>query len=1177
NGSVVWEREVGPERFRPVVTGDRIAYVDGSSLVYRSVEGGEKTGSFELGRVASRLKEFPGEDWLTARQGDNLSIFGMDGRRLFSFDTGGMDEGYQFTQYDSDPRKEIAYGDGDTVHIVDISGSRVSVNQSLKETVFLGSGRAMLKAVALNQTSFVTHDLGEVRKEVNRTGLEPVGVGDVSGVASVQSVNEAFNISKPKYFAGSREKAVYVAALAAKNNATLTFDESDADRDFSNYSVNELQKRFVQEFRPHHVAVADLDSDRGTLAAYMAVRQGVLPVEFEQEVDYPSEEELQNQELDAGDWNTDNGVIKLERKIREAFERIGENRNTVFDGKYVSLLDGPRKLYRDPVEKGLIDDGKDGSYFYSDLAYGDLDGDGRLEAGVGRYPSEVGDASAVYHRSLVRESDKEAVLAGEYLHSRWPVILATFGGGMWDVKNLGYVLKKQDFDVERLVEQRSQPVALITDLLGFPTKMDLFVGEVKTAKDQIGKYVGATGAAAVKNAAFVVRGLNYAERVLQLYLEFDWRGWQPLKQDIDVPDGASIEELRQAAFSFLPDRHPELTKRSLVNRMQGKDVIYLQLIGNSTGYTMPNNRSGFVHDSYSGGERLKAGELPEVDRSIVWDSSINAGMHSSELKRAFLENGASSYLGFSSVSYEAYTSYISRRFFRHGNTLGESLKESVNDLRSAFIVYNPASAYRTGVREKMEKSLSLYGNPEMPKDPVEKPELNTSRACEEGVCEIEVRIDPGPKVIKQDGKKQFVFNATDYLVKGLAPITPLYSYSHELPDRAEVISSDVSYSYRNVSGVARSRNHLLSHSGSFENRSIDRGKFPGKLYRLNSSRLEYVQAAIQYGENSSRILEQGSTTVRYRSPVTVELERDGGSIVANVFSSKQRNVSLAYSIDRERGSKPVQLEKGKNRIVLKNLNSGVHDVEAYIYQKDVLARAEKEIRVPQDIETVVFSPDIHLGSVREVRVVLENPNSFSVTRTAEISMSENLQLGFLERPSKEVEIGPHSSKQVSWEVTGIATGEAEVEVAGSQDELVVRPATDIKSIMTPAKLAQSLSSPGTDFSVSRSHSGRSVRLDTQKGYASYTVNSTHRISILDTRTFRASIKKNPETVLRKVMTDRGRYVQVTRDGRTKERTYGVAPDDPDKKLELLRKEIENLEERYQASEARMLKTKRNTE
>ncbi|MFB6159454.1 MAG: hypothetical protein ABEJ95_07425 [Candidatus Nanohalobium sp.] len=1176
NGSAVWERETGAERFRPVILGERVVYLDGARLVHRDLETGEELESYRLDARATGLRKFPGKDWLVARQDDSLSIFTTGGKKLHSFETGGMDEGYQFTQYDSDSRKEIAYGDGKTVHIVDISGGKVSVNRSLGETVFVGTGPGMLEAVALNRTSFIARDFGEVREEVNKTGLKPLGVGEVSGLESTQSVNEAFNVSKPGYFAGSRDKAVYVAALAAKDNASLTFDRSEADRDFSNYTVEELQQRFVQEFRPHHVAVADLDSDRGVLAAYMAVRQGVLPVDFDANVAYPSSEQLGSSDFNASRWNRDNGVIKLDRKIEEAFEMIGENRNTVFDGKYVSLLDGPRRLYQDPVDKGFFDDSRDGSYFYSDLDYGDLDDDGRLEAGVGRYPSEVGDASAVYHRSLVRDSEKEAVLAGEYLHSRWPVILATFGGGMWDVKNLGYVLERQGFDIERVVEHRSKPVALITDLLGFPTKMDLFVGEVKTAQDQIGKYLGASGAAAVKNAAFMVRGLNYAERVLQMYLEFDWTGWQPLEQDIDVPDSASLEELRQAAFSFLPDRHRRLTQEALVNRMRGKDIIYLQLVGNSSGYTMPNNRSGFVHDSYSNGERVSAGELPEVSRAIVWDSAVNAGKRGSEIRKAFLENGASSYLGFSSVSYEAYSAYISRRFFRHGETLGESLEGSINDLRSAFIVYNPASAYRTGVREKMERSLSLYGNPEMPKDPIKKPELDASRSCEEGVCELEVGIDPEPRVVERGGRKQYVFNATDYLIQDLAPITPLYKYSRELPENATVVSKQVSYSYRNISGVVRSRNHLLSYSGRFKNSSFE-GTFPEKVYRLNSSRVEYVQAAIQYRENSSRILEEASLTVRYRAPVTLELGKDGSEVVAEVFSSKPRNVSVAYSVDGHRDTQEVSLSEGPNTIPLENVSRGSHSVEAYIYRDELLAHAGKEIRFPRKLSAVVFAPDIHRGSVRKVRAVIENPNRFPVSRQIEIVLSDNLQLGFLETPDRELRLRPGEARRVSWRVTGIETGNSSASVMGSNDSLVVRPAFDLSQTISPSELFRSVSSPRSQFSVDRTSSGLQLRLETGRGHVTYRINSSHETGRLVTDSFTASIERTGERTIRKVETGKGSYTELTADGRETVASSGQPPANPEKKILLLERELDKLRERYQASEASMLNTNRKME
>lgn len=1171
NGSAVWEKEVGAERYRPVVVEEKVFYAARSKLVSRNLKNGEKTDERELGVEVDRLKKFPGEEWLAARHGEKISVFSLEGEKIHTFRAPGIDEGFQFTEHDGDSMKEIAYGAGDTVHVVDLEEERTDFNHSLQDTVFVGSGEEMLEAVSLNQTAFVAKDFENVRREVEATGLEPLGVGDVDGVRSTEEVGRVFNISGEKYYPGSREKAVYVSVFAAEDNASLTFEKTEADRDFSNYSIEELQEKFVEEFEPHHVAVADLDSDKGALAAYMAVSQGVLPVDFDQEFSYPGESEG----VDAGRWNENNGVIKLEEEVGKAFELIGENPDTVFDGKYVSIIGGPRRMHEDPVEKGIIDDPKDGSRFHSDLGYGDLDDDGRLEAGVGRYPEKVGEASAVYHRSLQREKGREAVLAGEYLHSRWPVILATFGGGMWDVKNLGYVLEQQGFEVTRMVEYRSRPIALITDLLGFPTKLDIFTSEMKSTQDQLGKYIGASGAAVAKNAAFAIRGLTYAERVLQLYLEFDWMNWEPAGQELDLPESASLEEVRKLAYSFLPDRHEKLERSSLGSEMGTADIIYLQLVGNSSGYAMPGNRSGF-HESRYTSKKFQASSVPGLERPVTWDNSNNAGRRNAKMKQTYIEKGASSFLGFSSVNYEAYSSYVSRRFFRHGKTLGESLKDSVNELRSARLVLNPASAYKAGVRDKMEKSLSLYGNPEMVKDPVEEPGVNTSHTCEEGLCELEVRFEPEPEIVERNGEKRVVFNTSDYLLQPYSPITPLYSYRREVPRGAEVVDSKVDHSYREIEGLEPERKVLLDHSETFSNRSLDYSEFPRTLYRLNSSQLEYVQAAAQYRENSSRVLEEATAKVIYRNPVTLELEREGNSLYAEIYSDQERDVELGYMIDGKEMTRSLKLDKGSQRVGLSELSKGVHTTEAFVYSETVLSRDMKEFKIGESVKVIVFAPDMHRGETRKVRVVARNSNSFPVSRQLKLSIDKNLIMGILEDGERQVSLGPGETRELSWRITAIKTGSANVSVGEGSETVEVERGRDTSRLFSPRQLARKISGPTSSFSSRISQGEMRLTWRTPRGRAELFQNTTHERQVLETREFRASLTKTGSREVRKISTGEGSYTEVIKGGNRQETRKGrnvLA----EKRSQMLEEEARKLRKYVQETDVRMLKTKRKIE
>ncbi|MFB6217152.1 MAG: hypothetical protein ABEJ72_09380, partial [Candidatus Aenigmatarchaeota archaeon] len=263
-----------------------------------------------------QLKKLPERNVLAGYQRENVSFFTVEGERLYSFRVKNLQGTLRFAEYDGDTEKEIAVETGKSVKIFDVKLENVRepvINQSLPETAFIGSNRNILQAIALNSTAFIADNYSEIKDEVLGTGLQPIIIGDLSGAKNIENVNQAFNISREKYFVEDREKAVYVAALAAKNNATITFDRSKSDRDFSNYTTSELQEMFIEKFQPHHVVVADLDSKKGLLASYLAVRLGALPVDFE-ERSYSSRKDRYN------------AVMKLRNKIRSAFHRIGDNR-----------------------------------------------------------------------------------------------------------------------------------------------------------------------------------------------------------------------------------------------------------------------------------------------------------------------------------------------------------------------------------------------------------------------------------------------------------------------------------------------------------------------------------------------------------------------------------------------------------------------------------------------------------------------------------------------------------------------------------------------------------------------------------------------------------------------------------------------------------------------------------
>ncbi|MFB6181076.1 MAG: hypothetical protein ABEJ93_04315 [Candidatus Nanohalobium sp.] len=1038
-GNKLWEKEFSETISDIAVFSNSFAVASGREITRYSPEG-EVLTKVKVRNKPENILSKTYNNTILAFDGENISSYSLKegvyhGRQKVN---GSMPRLMKYKNYNE---TRLATVDENRLNIYDISietsvsKEEVELNSS---AILVGRGKSALKAISLNKTLITAKNSKKVKNNIQSS----------RPVYSLSNINkEALNTSRPRWFVGDREKAVLVTGLAAKENASLTFDRDEADRDFSNYSMSELRSLFIEKFRPHHVVVADLDSDKGVLAAYMAVKQGVLPIDFDQEYEYPSVEETTgtSYDVDVGEVNRENGVYRLERNLSAVFNEIGTNRKTLFEGRYVSILNGARKIHLDPAERGLFDDMSDGNYFYSDLGYGDLDNDSRLEASVGRYPGKTWKASLAYHRSLRREKGEDALVASEYLQGRWPMVLATLGGGMWDGKNFYHILENEGFNTTHLVEQRSQPVMFIFDLLGMPTKLDVAVAGVKKGEDVLKKLIGSSAAAALKNAVMVVRGLSYAEQTLEIYLEHDWVDWQPL-EDIHFPEGVSFSELKKLVRSFLPERYPEITSQRLEEELAGKDVVVYSGVGNRSAWIMANNVSGMLDKRYSGSNRLEPEDVPEMDRSIVWDSSNNAGSSNGRFKNAFLEQGATNYIGFSSTSYSSYNAEAAEEFLSRKGSVGESFRHAVNDLRSDSLIYAPETYYTYGIKRKLMKSLTLWGNPETVKDPLPEENVNKSRECSDNICEIEVTFRPEYRIMKSGDRKKAVFNTSDYLLRPGLPITPLYKYRRRLPENAEVIDYSHEAVYRNVSGLTPKNLVPVSYGGKAVNRSVNYTVFPEKTSRVNvSDKIELVQAAIQYREDSDKVLEKLRFSLKYRAPETVELEKKDRSIYARV-NIEDGPAKLAYQIN---GSRTVMEMNRSGKVKLRELPPGRYSAKAFLYRDDLLSQDEKKFSVAKPLETVVFAPEVHEAEQRRFVAVVSNPNKFRIKRTFRPEFPGGVQLGFFENRSRTISLKAKESKQLEWRFNGVQEGNASIILGNNTEKLEVKSAYSFSQKVSP--------------------------------------------------------------------------------------------------------------------------------
>ncbi|MFB6204241.1 MAG: hypothetical protein ABEJ75_01210, partial [Candidatus Nanohaloarchaea archaeon] len=764
----------------------------------------------------------------------------------------------------------------------------------------------------------------------------------------------------------------------------------------------------------------------------------------------------------------------------------------------------------------------DGESFSSDLEYGNLDSDRELEAAVGRYPENVSRASLMFHRSLARESDKEALVMGEYLHSNWPVILGTLGGGMWDAKNIESVLKKEGFDTTRLVERRSDPVEFLLSLT--PASISAFLDETDSLEDTLKQFLTDNAAKTVKNAVIFVKTLQYAEHTLEIYLEHDWstfridvdRGMDRISE-LKIPEGENAgavvqKTVMEAIYAFIwPEPHGALTAGNIGENLDS-DIVYYSGVGNGDRWILPNNDSSLVKNRYNGSNSFGPGDVGSVENAIVWDSSDLSA--TGEMRKKFLGKGASTFLGFSTVNYNPYSSVIARNFFRNGETVGASALEGVNSLRRTSIIYSP-NALRTGVREKMELSLRLYGNPEMPKDPLPEETFNYSRSCED-VCTLELEIRPEPEVIESSGQKNYVFDTQDYLLKESAPMIPVYVFDHSLPADSEILSVEVEEEYFNVSGVEVPETISLGHGSGVFNSSLEYGRFPARSSRVKTggSELDYVQAAMQKSGEIYRVLEEARLTVKYRAPERIEMERDGRTLHIKTTSDSGR---IVYRINGETGVVAAgTLEK--------TLDTGKNRVEVYwLDDSERVDSVTRRFRIRRELEVYLFGEDVPYHGSREFVAVIENPNNSTVEKTLRLDTGPQTVPGLMQSRVIRVNVPPHTEVRKRIRVFGVEKGAGKVDLGGSAVTFNVTATGESTTRISADVLEQFFSTTRTSFSTSV----RSGRLEAEwknsEAVFRYSRTPGRELLELSTEGYRVRKVTTPERSLWVVKSRKGVY------------------------------------------------------
>ncbi|PSG99714.1 MAG: hypothetical protein BRC28_03165 [Nanohaloarchaea archaeon SW_4_43_9] len=1088
-GTLLWSKDIDDFN-RPIVAEDYIIYSKDGELIFLNGQG-EKLRSAETGDLEN-LYYIKDHSLVAGSRGSEIVFTDIDSGEVSRVNVNDTVHRLDSTDFDEDGKDELVVQKQSSIEVHELSNGK-PVDE---DSVIYGTSKEVLKANSLNMTVF--------------PGDQPAVPESIENATKARNADFS-NLSegKKKYYTNSREKMVYLAPIAARNNATITFSENMADRDFSNYSVRDLQNLFIEKFEPHHITVADIDSESGLLASHMATKQSSLPIQTEY-----------------------NAVI-LEDKIKNTFDRIGENRKTVFQGKYISLLDAPAKQKSDPVEKGFFYDSEDGDTYRTDLEYGDLDNDTFMETGVGRYPA-------------------------------WPVILSTGGAGLRYGSSLESVFEKEGYDTTHLVEYRSDPVKFLTSLA--PVEITAFLGEVEDMGDIVERFVSETAANALENFLIIVKALNYTEQLMEMYFEFQWstlefnseRGIDRMKElDIDPlsEEGAVQKSIMKLLYVFIwPDRHPNLNQTSLQNNIEDTDILYYQGIGDEDNWVLPeeNKSSG----RYSGGKTFEPEQIPRMQKTIIWDNSNLASK--GEMKEKFLEKGASSYLGYSSVNYPAYSSITGYNFFLHRKTLGNSLKASVNQLKTTDLIYSPTTIHRSGIREKMESSLRLYGNPEMKKDPIQNKNFETERGCEENICKLEISFETPQKIVEHGDRKTVKSNASNYLLEPGVSITPLYSFSQRLPRGSSILNRNINLTTQDYENISTETYQPITSGGKTFNTSKRNIEIQKADLSMDNNQLNFVVSGFKTNDNLTEVVESANAEIKYRTPVNIKPDLNNRTLEAKIFSQKSLDGDIIYRIDNRTGSRDVRIEEGSNSIEIENLSYGEKDVELILVEDNILAQTRETVRVGKPLKISFFSPELRKGSTREVTAIIENPNSFTTNTSLRLRTGQGTELGMLENQTRSVSIPAGEEKTLNWRVLGTETGNQTVKLNNEKHNIKVRNSMNSTRSISIGNFFRTFSSPTSDIEIGMEERETSIEWNTVNGRVKIERSIESSNSLLETKEFKVSRTQQPGFITEKLETSKGSFIRRTEKGLTRE-SGNLEESELENKLELLNKETGKLE------------------
>jgi hypothetical protein len=770
-------------------------------------------------------------------------------------------------------------------------------------------------------------------------------VGNVSGntggyeivtyrITDYNDIPDLFYPNVTGVYAGNdKGKSIRASLIASILNKPLVFNISYADNNYKLYqnTTEEIENLYLQLMKNQNKNINYLIvSNYNPLSAIIAANKNAFILL-----------------TTATNPNTVySNIVSTVNKLNSYGFYIN-NTEYLINGSYLLLMDNIKSFEReDPVEKqkllGIINfnDPLDGNKFDSDLDYGDLNNDTLIDVAIGRLPNDNTIASLMFARAF-NPNHKTALVAAEYLHQNWASILLYAGGGMWNGRTIAKTLEDQGYTVDRLVERRADPIRFLSDLT--PTSIKDFLDTTKDISKKVAKYLGKTLAKIVSKILIVLKGMQYAEQSLEMYLEYDWKSISPdwagalnyviTNFPLNVSNRTEVENfvVNLVGNYLWPKPWKTLNQSNLINSLPKKDIIYYEGRGNGSSWILPNvfpDDTGFLgykefinsleNYQYNGSNSFYPSDIPNIDSKIVWDNSDLAAK--GDMLNSFLNKGSASFIGMSAINYAPFSSEIDTRFFKQGSTIGQSLIQAINEFADDAFVWDPFNLFTlSAIKSKTLRGFILYGDPSLIKDPIiEKQNYTQTTNCINSICTTNIIIPVSYNLVESNGSTTIETDADNHLLELFKPIIPLKNFEYFLPFDAVILSNSVTNSNVTYQNITLPTVNLLSHSGlNFTSNNISTELYPSEVYKLqinktidNRTRIKLVHAVIQYNQSNltATVFTTINLTLTYISPLEFSASANDillgqtVSIPITIWSNVSDNAKLYVTIENQTSS-----------------------------------------------------------------------------------------------------------------------------------------------------------------------------------------------------------------------------------------------------------------------------------